>query len=122
LPQGQALLITGQGGMKIAELLTIEVRHSGKDGPLFLPVSQVAGQLQGLPIADQGFGELSQDFVSDCKAPESRDHVRPIPDLPADLQRLPIIVQRFPMVPELTVSRGDSRAWCAVSVSVGCIA
>jgi hypothetical protein len=68
------------------------------------------------------FGELSQDFVGDCQAPEGRDHVRPIPNLPADLQRLPIMVQRFPMIPELTVSRGDSRERCAVRVMVGCLA
>jgi hypothetical protein len=35
LPQGQALLITGQGGMEIPELLTVEVRR-GQDGALLL--------------------------------------------------------------------------------------
>src|SRR4029434_3444239 len=89
---------------------------------LLQTVSKEEGYLQSVLIADQGFGELSQDFVSHCKAPESRDHVRPIPDLPADLQGFPIIVPRFPMVHELTVSRGDSREQCAVTVSVGCIA
>src|SRR5262249_284940 len=39
LPQGQALLIAGQGSMEIPELLTVEVRHRGQDGPLLLPVS-----------------------------------------------------------------------------------